>query len=555
MIGAWLLPITVVVPLLGAILLMTPVGRKGLRTVRLVTGAFVTATTILVIVVALLGENEIELFELLPDIPVFFRSDKTAIWFALLTVAMWVCSTVFSFEYMNHEKRETRYCIFSMLALAALMGVCFSGNLVTTYLFYEMMTLASFPLVMHEQTKQAISAGITYLYYSLAGAFLGLIGVFFIYTYAEERSVPGGVISYVGGGFLKADMSSNERLALTIVVFLMLVGLGSKVGMYPLHGWLPKAHPVAPACASALLSGNITKMGILFVIRVVFFSVGPDFLRGTWAQYALLGLSLLTIFLGSMLAFREKVFKKRLAYSTVSQTSYVLAGLYLLAPVAAMGAMIHILYHSITKNLLFLCAGAVIYRTGRTKVAQMKGIGLVMPVTMICFTLGGLSLVGIPPFSGFVSKWYLAAGALGTETGPMRYLVPAILIISALLTAGYLITMSADAFFVVEEPEGHEHAAVAVKKSSADEAVSSENETAEAETAEADSAEVEAAEAEAAEPEEEFEPFDFEEEKKKKEASPFILVPLVVLAAGTLFFGLFPSLLTDWVTEILNSVF
>ena len=510
--GAWLIPVTVLVPLLGAIALMIPAFRKSTRMVRTITGAFVTLTAVLAVVIALFGDKSIELFELLPGIPVFFRSDKTAVWFAVLTVAMWVSSTIFSFEYMKHERRETRYCIFSMLALAALMGVCFSGNLVTTYLFYEMMTLASFPLVMHEQTKEAISAGITYLYYSLAGAFLGLIGVFFLYTYAADRSVPGGVISYVGGGFLKSDLSGNERTALTIVVFLMLVGLGSKVGMYPLHGWLPKAHPVAPAPASALLSGNITKMGILFVIRVVFFSVGPEFLQGTWAQYALLGLSLLTVFLGSMLAFREKVFKKRLAYSTVSQTSYVLAGLYLLAPVAAMGAMLHIVFHSITKNLLFLCAGAIIFRTGRTKVAQMKGVGLIMPVTMICFTLGGLALVGIPPFSGFVSKWYLAAGALDSSTGPMRFLVPAILIISALLTAGYLITMSADAFFV-EEAEGEP-----VKTDDPD-------------------------------------AIDFEKEKTKREASPFMLVPLIILAAGTLVFGLFPSLLTDWVTAILNTVF
>lgn len=518
MIGAWVIPITVVVPLLGAILLMTPLYRKSIRVVRTVTGAFVTATAFLVVAVALLGEKEIELFELLPDIPVFFRSDKTAVWFAVLTVAMWMTSTLFSFEYMKHEKRETRYCIFSLLALAALMGVCFSGNLVTTYLFYEMMTLASFPLVMHEQTKEAISAGITYLYYSLAGAFLGLIGVFFLYSFAEERSVAGGVVSYAAGGFIRGDLSTSEKTALTIVVFFMLIGLGSKVGMYPLHGWLPKAHPVAPAPASALLSGNITKMGILFIIRVVFFSIGPKFLQGSWAQYALLGLALLTVFLGSMLAFREKVFKKRLAYSTVSQTSYVLVGIYLLAPVAAVGAFLHIIFHSITKNLLFLCAGAIIYRTGRTKVAEMKGVGLIMPITMISFTLGGLALVGIPPFSGFVSKWYLASGALEADVGPVRYIAPVILIISALLTAGYLITMSSDAFFVVDPEHGEK-----------------EN-------------------GEEKEPAEEVATFRVGDEEKK-EASLFMLIPLVILAAGTLFFGLFPSLLTGWVGDILSGVF
>lgn len=506
MLGPWLIPVTILVPLAGALLLMIPAYRKNISVVRTTTGAFVAATGLLVVAVAMLGEAECEFLEILPDMPVFFRSDRTSVWFSVLTVAMWMCSTVFSFEYMKHEKREERYCVFSLLALTALMGVCFSGNLITTYLFYEIMTFASFPLVLHEQTKEAVSAGLTYLYYSLAGAFLGLVGIFFLYRYAAPRTVSGGLLAYAAGGFLRTDLTDSERSLLTVVIFLMLIGLGSKVGLYPLHGWLPKAHPVAPAPASALLSGNITKMGILFTVRILFFAVGPDFLRGSWAQYALLGLSLLTVFLGSMLAYREKVFKKRLAYSTVSQTSYVLTGLYLLAPVAAVGALLHVVFHSIIKNLLFLCAGAIIYKTGRTKVEQLKGIGLIMPVTMVCFTVGGLALVGIPPFAGFISKWYLAAGALDTDTGVLRFLVPVILIISALLTAGYLLTVSADAFFVPRK-EG--------------------------------------------EAEEEKR----EEPAKGPEVSLKMLIPLVLLSAAALAFGLFPGVLTDFLNGIMDVVF
>lgn len=500
MFGSWLMPIAILVPLVGALCTFLKPYHSNRTACRTLTFCFVFATGLIALAVALSGELSFSLFELLPGVPIYFRSDRIAVWFSLLTVAMWLSSTVFSFDYLTHGKNEDRYCRFSLFALAALMGVCFSGNPVTTYLFYEMMTLATFPLVMHEQTKEAISAGMAYLYYSLAGAFLGLIGIFFLVHYAGgDASQAGGVAAYTAGGFLKTGIASSEHTGLLVVVFLMLVGFGSKVGMFPLHGWLPKAHPVAPAPASALLSGNITKMGILFVVRVVYYSVGADFLRGTWVQTALLSLSLLTVFLGSMLAFREKVLKKRLAYSTVSQTSYVLCGLYLLIPAAFTGAMLHVVFHSVIKNLLFLCAGAIIVRTGRTKVAQLNGIGKEMPVTMVCFTMGGLALVGIPPFSGFVSKWYLATGALATDLSAFRYLVPVILLISALLTAGYLLTISVDAFFTVRPGHGEK----------------------------------------AAEEPESMEP-------AGREAGWRMLVPLVILAILTLALGIFPEQMMDF---------
>ncbi len=231
------------------------------------------------------------------------------------------------------------------------------------------------------------------------------------------------------------------------VFFLMSIGFGCKAGMFPLHAWLPTAHPVAPSPASAVLSGIITKAGIIAVIRVTFYLFGADFLRGTWAQAALLTLAIITVFMGSMLAYKEKLLKKRLAYSTVSQVSYVLFGLMLLSPVGFMGALLQVLFHATAKNILFLSAGAIIYKTEKTYVYQYKGLGKEMPVVMWCFAIASLSLIGIPAVSGFVSKWYLAQGGLSSVFGTLGIVGVAVLMVSALLTAGYLLPIVVDAFF------------------------------------------------------------------------------------------------------------
>ena len=264
----WFILFPILVPVGGALYLAFFRNLFSKRSVRTGTFCFVLAAALSVLAIAVSGEQfSFTVLNLISeDYPVFFRTDGTALLFASLTVCMWLLSTWFSFGYMDHEKQETRYQIFSLLSLGAVLGVCFSGNLITTYLFYELMTLATFPLVLHEQTKEAVSAGLAYLYYSLAGAFLGLLGIFFLAVKADGSAREGGRLGYVAGGFLSADADTGT---LYVVLFLMLLGLACKAGMFPLHGWLPKAHPVAPAPASALLSGNITKMGVLFTIRVI----------------------------------------------------------------------------------------------------------------------------------------------------------------------------------------------------------------------------------------------------------------------------------------------
>ena len=234
-------------------------------------------------------------------------------------------------------------------------------------------------------------------------------------------------------------------------VFLMLLGFGAKAGMFPLHAWLPIAHPVAPAPASAVLSGVITKSGVLAIIRIVFYIVGADVVRGSWVQTAWMTLALITVFMGSMLAYREKITKKRLAYSTVSQISYILTALFLLTEGGFQGAVLHVVFHAVVKTCLFLTAGAFIFYTGNTRVDEFKGLGKKMPVIMWSYTLASSTLIGIPPTGGFVSKWYIASAALDSGLGVFAYLVPIVLLISALLTAGYLMPISIDAFFPAKD--------------------------------------------------------------------------------------------------------
>ncbi len=411
------------------------------RAVRLRNGLTLAALILeigLTVIAALRNEPQLVLWRITGDVSVFLRLDDAGRWFALLIAFMWACVGLYSFSYMEHEEHQDRFFLFYLLTLGVLEGLCMSGNAVTMYMFYELMTLLSLPLVLHEMTKEAVAAGIKYLIYSVLGASMALLGIFFFGRY-------GASLDFVPGGVLKG-FEGNKGMMLT-AIFLMLAGFGVKAGLFPLHGWLPTAHPVAPAPASAVLSGVITKAGVLGALRVAYYMAGADFLRGTWVQWAWMGLTLTTVFLGSMMAYREDLFKKRLAYSTVSQVSYVLFGLSTLTQAGFVGALLHIVFHSMIKDGLFMSAGAVIHKTGYTKVSELKGIGKRMPVVMWCFTLVSAGLIGIPPTGGFISKWYLASGALALEGTFVSWIGPAVLLVSAILTAGYLLTVTIRAFF------------------------------------------------------------------------------------------------------------
>lgn len=431
----------VLLPVLSGLILLFLQGKIKNRTLKCTAVFLVLALTGAFVLRLIFAEDcAFTLWNLTDMLELVMRVDNLTRLFVGMTAAAWLLGGVFAFEYMKHEENEDRYFGFYLIVLGVLIGLDHAGNLVTLYLFFEMMTLTSLPLVLHNLSHEAVMAGLKYLFYSVAGAFAALFGIFYLYA-------NGLASDFEPGGYLLKLSSIRHPYMILFVLMLMIAGFGTKAGMFPMHGWLPTAHPVAPAPASAVLSGIITKAGVLAIIRVVFYTAGADFIRGTWVQYAWMTLSLITVFMGSMMAYKEQIMKKRLAYSTVSQVSYILFGLSLLNVSGLVGALSHFVFHSVVKNCLFLAAGAVIYKTGKTKVKELTGIGKEMPITMWCFTLVSITLVGIPPTSGFVSKWYLATGSLSAGTGAFSWLGPVVLLLSAMLTAGYLLPVSIQAFF------------------------------------------------------------------------------------------------------------
>lgn len=412
---------------------------ESMKNLHIFVGVVLLLFAVLALAAAWLGDGSLTLFYLMDNIPVYFHVDALGRLFITVTSIVWLVTGFYAFVYMQHEGEEKRFFVFYLLVYVVLIALESAGNLITFYFFYELMTLTSMPLVLHNGSREAIMAALKYLFYSMCGAYLALFGIYFLYQYCDT-------LTFTAGGTLNMTLASENSGILHVAVFMMLIGFGAKAGMFPLHSWLTAAHPAAPAPASAVLSSIIVKGGVLAVIRSVYYIVGSDFIRGTWVQNAWMTLTLLTVFMGSMLAYRENVFKKRLAYSTVSQVSYILFGLSLLTTTGMTGALLHFVFHAFIKCALFLTAGIFIFRTGKTKVDMYAGIGKQMKVTLWCYTFASLALIGIPPMSGFISKWYLAQGALQSDTGIFCILGPIVLLLSALLTAGYLLPIAIKGF-------------------------------------------------------------------------------------------------------------
>lgn len=402
----------------------------------LVVSAAVFSAAAAALLLMLGSPEDITLLHLGGTLSLRFGLDKTGAFFILVDALIWCFVQFHAFSYMRHEGGDARFSGFYCLTFGALLALAMAKNAVTLYMCFELMTLFSMPLVLHNGSESARSGAVKYLGYSSFGAALALMGFFLLAS-------GGTSLEFAPGGIHFPSVSSGLRL---FACFLIVLGFGCKAGLVPLQMWLTEAHPVAPSPASAVLSGIITKGGVLAVIRVVFYLVGADALRGTWVQETLKILAIVTVFSGSVLALREKLLKKRLAYSTISQVSYVLFGLFTLNVSGFTGAFLQILFHALAKNILFLTAGSVIFSAGFTRVDQLKGIGRKMPVTMWCFTIASLSLIGIPPTGGFISKWFLAMGALETGSA-VDFAGLIVLMLSALMTAFYLLPIVADAFF------------------------------------------------------------------------------------------------------------
>ncbi|HNU79863.1 MAG TPA: proton-conducting transporter membrane subunit [Bacillota bacterium] len=394
------------------------------------------------LVLILLGSlslPEFRLIQINQILDIYFKVDKLGMLFGLLVSFLWVCTAFYSFEYMKHEGREKSFLTFFMATLGVTLGIAFSGNLFTLYLFYEFLTLVTFPLVIHNGSREAMQVGRKYLVYSFFGAALVLAGIALLYLIGSD-------FSFAGHGVLSAVGTVNNDLLLYIYI-LFFIGFGVKAAVVPLHSWLPSAM-VAPTPVSSLLHAvAVVKSGVFALTRVTYYIFGAQVLRSDNSIYFAGVLVALTILLGSVLAFHQDNLKKRLAYSTISQLGYIILGLILLNRDSLTGGLMHLVSHAVIKITLFFCVGAIMYMTGKKTIHEIKGIGREMPVTMWCFSIASVSLIGIPPSNGFVSKWYLALGGLHEN----RAIFVIILLTSAIFTAAYLIPIIITAFFSGED--------------------------------------------------------------------------------------------------------
>lgn len=398
---------------------------------------YVLATTVinslLVAVLVLQGQASMDLLQFSERLKFSLRMDGLSQLFAGLLALLWPVTTVFSFGYMKGKPQQNSFYAFFMMSYGATLGVALGANLLTLYIFYEMMSLTTLPLVMHGGSPSAIKAGLKYLYYSLGGSGFAFIGlVYVLYFGAGSNFVPGGL-------FANVALEHSQQLRLGYL--LCFLGFSVKAAVFPVHGWLPTAS-VAPTPVTALLHAvAVVKSGVFAILRVTFYSFGAVVIRGSYAQYIPLALSIFTIVYGCSMALKEQHLKRRLAWSTVSNLSYILFGALLLTPAGLRAGLLHLVFHALMKITLFMTAGVFKERAHVNHVQQLRGINAQLPLYAAIFTLGSLAMTGIPPLIGFISKWALALAGVRLG-GWLPMLGLAALLISALLTAGYLMVPS-----------------------------------------------------------------------------------------------------------------
>jgi len=379
---------------------------------------------------------ETTIIELSPGIDVALRADAAGMIFALLASSLWVAASVYAVGYMRggDEHKQTRFFTAFALSLGAALGVAFAANLLTFVLFYELLTLSTYPLVVHRETEEAIAAGRKYLAYTLSGGLLLIGATAWVHMLGIDAT-------FTAGGFLtSAELSKPTLWGLFA---LLMLGVGVKSAVMPLHAWLPSAM-VAPTPVSALLHAvAVVKAGVFGMMRMLVFVFGSTVLHEMDAWQVIAGFSSATLVIGSMLALRHDNLKRRLAYSTISHLSYIVLGVALLGPIALTGALLHLVGHGVTKITLFFAAGAIHVRTHKENVSDLDGIGRQMPITMGAFTLASLSMAGIPPFVLFTSKFYLGWGA--AQVDQQLFLV--LYLLSGVLSAAYLFPIVVRAFW------------------------------------------------------------------------------------------------------------
>ncbi len=443
--SSYILLAPILLPVLsGAGMLLFPFWNARARNI--FVEAVVVVNTILTLAVLRLAPREtLYLFSLSEKLPLTLRIDGLTVFFAAIVALLWPLATLYAFEYMRHEERVNTFLAYYTITYGVTLGVAFAGNVFSMYLFYETLTMVTLPLVMHTMAPEAKRATRKYLYYMIGGTAFAFIAMVFYVLYA-------GGTEFTYGGTLDLDRIAHHDNVVYLIYLMGFFGFGVKAAVFPFHSWLPDAS-VAPTPVTALLHAvAVVKAGVFAIIRFTYYCVGPSLLAGSWAQHTALLFAIATVVFASTMGVREPHFKRRLAYSTVSNLSYILLGVMTLTPLGLLAGLAHLLFHAVMKISGFFCVGAVMHQTGREYVYDLDGLGRRMPLTFGAFLISALSLTGIPLFSGFVSKW-LIARSLFAQGGILGQAGVLALLYSALMTAVYLLTVAVRAFFPDREAD------------------------------------------------------------------------------------------------------
>ena len=432
------LVLTLALPFAGAVLIGVAGKRPNVRE----GVTLVTATALFLTVLSLLdgvfagARPAVELLEVMPGLPLALEIEPLGMLFGLVASGLWIVTSVYSIGYMraNNEGHQTRYYVCFAIAIGSAMGIAFAANMFTLFLFYEALTLSTYPLVAHRETEDAKLGARTYLGILLSTS-IGLQLVAIIWTWQIA-----GTLDFTPGGILAGKV---EGVFVPILLALYMFGIG-KAALMPFHRWLPAAM-VAPAPVSALLHAvAVVKAGVFTVMKVAVYIFGIDFLAVTGASEWLVWVAATTVLLASFVALTQDNLKARLAYSTISQLSYVVLGAAVATSMGVIGGSLQIAMHAMGKITLFFCAGAIYIATRKIDISDMVGLGRAMPFTFAAFLIGALSVIGLPPLGGSWSKWYLMVGA--ADAGHM--VIIGVLMVSSLLNVAYLIPVVARGFFL-----------------------------------------------------------------------------------------------------------
>lgn len=432
-----LIGLSILVPFIGALLVIATGKIPNLR--EAVT--LITATILFSIVLAIADntfqgvEMSLHVVEIFPGLGISFDVEPLGVLFSLVASFLWIVTSIYAIGYMrgHKEQNQTRFFCCFALAISSVMAICFSGNLLTLFVFYEVLTLSTYPLVTHAGTEAAKQGGRIYL-----GILLSTSIAFLLFAVLGTYSLT-GTLDFRAGGIFD---DSHNKVILSVLLVLFCYGIG-KAAIMPFHRWLPAAM-VAPTPVSALLHAvAVVKAGVFSILKIVIYIFGLDELKDLATTDIMLYIGAATILLSSSIAMTKDNLKARLAYSTVSQLSYIVVGALLASSIASAGAALHIATHAVGKITLFFCAGAIMVASHKKNISEMVGLGRQMPITMVAFTIGAISIIGLPPMAGTWSKWYLAMGALEAD----KLFIVATLMISSLLNIAYLLPIPIKAFF------------------------------------------------------------------------------------------------------------